>query len=898
MKNGLILLSVMVFGVFSHAAEVAAVKHGGVLRFEDAKVSIQPRLMNADWRECSLKGAWYPEKDGTVLFEIREKKDGPVVVEGRLSAALVDGKVSARWTFDIRHDFDGKGLFLSASLPTECYAGGSLALGETKVSLPLEQTPKPWLGSWTSESVRIESTRPKLSLGLSENSTVQLQDNRKWGGKDFSLRLPLGDCGLKAGERRTISLTVSAPDGVAEVVKGPLTIEPTDVWVPMKDTTKIVPGSALDFSALGWIEAPAGKYGRVVRRGQHFEFAQKPGVPQRFYGVNLCFSANYMSASDAEELVDRLVRTGYNALRIHHYERVLCDKADGTRILPERMAELDNLLNACIARGVYLTTDLFVSREVPYRSCGIDRDGVVGMQDFKELVLFHEGAFQNYLAFSREFLNHVNPKTGRRWADEPALAFLALVNEGNPGNRGYGFMKSLPEAMDAWRKWLADHKEKDATQYADITEAIPDNCWENSRQNAAFCLFLADVELRFARRMKRFVREEIKSEVLLTDLSCWKNPIQYQLPRQEYDYVDDHFYVDHPSFLEQSWRLPSKCPNTNPVRSKAAGFEAVVKHRLLDRPFTLTEFNYSGPGQYRGVGGMMLGAQAALQEYDGIWRFAWAHDAGALLESKPMTYFDVSRDPLQRMTERAVVALYLRRDLKPLDRTFAVVLPEEGLRGNFDCGPQADLHDMWYGWHSKFGTWVGKGKPSFATDHAEFPEVYSTDTAYYQKLAGDSRPGLGQVLIDRATGTFGVDTPRTAGFFAEGGTHAAGPLKAAISGAPAAVWVSSLDGAPVVDSKRLLLTHVTDVQDTGTVYADGTKTVLLKWGALPHLMHVGKAEISLAVNGTEYVVHALAADGSRRAEIPVKCENGRLTFTADTARDRSDATCLYEIIRK
>ena len=58
MKNGLILLSVMVFGVFSHAAEVAAVKHGGVLRFEDAKVSIQPRLMNADWRECSIKGAW------------------------------------------------------------------------------------------------------------------------------------------------------------------------------------------------------------------------------------------------------------------------------------------------------------------------------------------------------------------------------------------------------------------------------------------------------------------------------------------------------------------------------------------------------------------------------------------------------------------------------------------------------------------------------------------------------------------------------------------------------------------------------------------------------------------------------------------------------------------------
>ena len=101
----------------------------------------------------------------------------------------------------------------------------------------------------------------------------------------------------------------------------------------------------------------------------------------------------------------------------------------------------------------------------------------------------------------------------------------------------------------------------------------------------------------------------------------------------------------------------------------------MVNHRLLDRPFTITEFNFSGPGRWRGVGGIMLGAQAALQDYDGIWRFAWSHDSHGLLEPRPLAYFDTARDPLTRATERAALCLYLRRDMKPLSRVSSWILP-------------------------------------------------------------------------------------------------------------------------------------------------------------------------------------------------------------------------------
>jgi hypothetical protein len=225
-----------------------------------------------------------------------------------------------------------------------------------------------------------------------------------------------------------------------------------------------------------------------------------------------------------------------------------------------------------------------------------------------------------------------------------------------------------------------------------------------------------------------------------------------------------------------------------------------------------------------------------------------------------------------------------------------VTIPESKVRTTFGVGPHADIQEIWFGWYERFGTWVGNGKPKFANDGAEFPEACSLKADYFKGLASGHRMGDGQVAISRDEGTFVVDTPRTQGFFAESGRHKAGVLSARIIGAPAAVWVSALDDAPVARSGRLLLTHVTDVQDEGVMYADEDRKVLLKWGKLPHLMRAGRALVSIRLDGNAVPrVYALRADGSRRCEVPSSWNGKTLTFTANTARDTSDATFLYEI---
>ena len=850
------------------AGETVSAGFGRDVALKGAGVTFSPTLFKKDWNRCQLKGGWTPGNDGAYGFSILD--GGDKIADVRATVEGHGRRAVLAWDFSVHRDYSSSAFCIALSLPTSRFGGGEVRFGKRSFALPATFSGEPWIGNAKCREVRVSDAKGEVfSFTLAEDASVMVQDDRKWGGQHFALRVGIGGSQLKAGERRRIEMTLDAPGGIDRVVGRPFVIARSAEWVPLHDTTDIAPGSALDFSKLGWVDAPAGKHGRVVAKGAHFEFEGKPGVPQRFYGCNLCFTANYLSDDEADALCARLARMGYNALRIHHYESTLCDPKDGTTLLPEKMAQLDGLLNACIKHGIYLTTDLFVSRRVKWRTCGIDRDGTIGMDEFKSLALFDERVFRNYLEFSRNLLCHVNPKTGRRWADEPAFAFLALINEGNLGNHGYAVLASQETFKKKWRAWLSARRAESPDLYRDITEKIPGNAWEHSRQNCAFTLFLADLESSFAERMTKFVRDEIGSKVLLTDMSCWRNPIAYQLVRTRYDYVDDHFYIDHPQFLEKPWNLPSKCPNANPVRRASMGFEGVARHRLLDRPFTISEFNYSGPGQFRGVGGMMLGAQAALQEYDAIWRFAWSHSHDGVLESKPMTYFDVARDPLQRATERAALALYMRRDMTPLKRSFAVTIPESKVRTTFGVGPHADINEMWFGWYERFGTWVGNGKPKFANDGAEFPEACSLKADYFKGLASGHRMGDGQVAISRDEGTFVVDTPRTQGFFAESGRHKAGALSARIIGAPAAVWVSALDDAPVARSGRLLLTHVTDVQDEGATYADEDRKVLLKWGKLPHLMRAGRALVSIRLDGN--AVPRVCQYGARHVQrhIPV-----------------------------
>ncbi len=779
-------------------------------------------------------------------FSVIRRRDGAAFFRGRaVWKERGDGTVSG----DVR-------IQALAPVSMQC-----LALG-----VGCSAAPPSGLGAFDASDVTVPLRDGRsLRLAFSTPQRCWVQDSRPWGG-GWTVRF--GDLraerSFAAGEVAEWHVVISDPSGApVRLSEGtPVEILPGADWVPLEWCKDVEPGSALDFSAMGFQDAPAGKCGWLRAVGGHFEFEGLPGVAQRFYGANLCFTANYLDHAQADMLVERFVRCGYNSVRIHHHDGAWANAHASRKVeklksrkVPQQsdpdlhlstlqpfnlstssmsssrrdddIDRLDYLLAKCYEAGIYATTDLYVSRKVPWRDIGEERDGYVPVQLYKTLVACHDGAFADWCRWAEAFLEHVNPYTGRAYRDEPGLPLFSLVNEGKLG-MGYADKSGDPRVLAAWREFSGDGSplpsDSGAPRFGEFEE------WLNRR---AFT------------RCAAFVRS-LGCRALLTNDNNGRRHGEGEGCTPIYDYVDNHFYVDHPAFLAGGWNPPSRCVNLNPVASGSPELLHRFDAHAASKPCTVSEWNFCGPGRYRGVGGLLTGALASRGGWDGLWRFAYSHANANLVDGKGnMGYFDAVTDPLVSASDRAAACLFLRGD-----------------------GAERD-----------------------------------------------------DLVLDPEHGSMTIATERTCGGFAESGRVDAGALSFELlsegesAPVPAAIWASSLDGAPLAESSRVLLVHLADVQGRGARYADETRQVLLKWG-VGTLVEDSAAEVSLAISGEarDVVVFALDASGRRVAEVP--CEialalpqdpscrevereapHSRIRFRVSTRAPDGTGRLFYEISR-
>jgi hypothetical protein len=736
----------------------------------------------------------------------------------------------------------------------------------------------------------------------------------------------------------------------------PLTITAGPDWLPLDVSLDIEPGSAIDFSSVVPHHSPAGKFGRVVTTKEGKFAFEKQASPARFYGVDLCCSAQYLPHERADLLADRLVRLGYNAVRIHHYERDLVERVTNeVQWKADKLDQLDYLFAAIKQRGIYVTTDLYVSRFVAiadvyddaapgsknatkmadhtnnwtfenYYRVGPDYFGV---QEFKMAVYINDRAFENYKTFARALLDHRNPYTKLRYADDPALGWLSLMNEDCPGN----FIDTIKgrlrdEWQRAWNRWLAArYRDQEALTRAlgnlaanqdPAKGTVPLPKVRGSQSGVvAVNVFLADVQRRFIERTRKFLRDEMHCQALLTDCNGWTNPVQMQGVRGQFDYVDDHFYVDHPTFLKGPRQPPSRLGNTSMIGA-TMGPRRCASTRLFGKPFTITEFNYCAPGQFRGVGGILTGAMAAVQDWDGLWRHVYTYNSENFVTPAAMYYFDLAADPLNLAAERAGLCLFLRGDLQPAKHAIAITSTSGGLleSAKTSCAKSPSWDGL--AWLTRVGWMIdhvpratddvlplafsGNDTTPLAADMGStvldrfrqrqwLPAANSTD---FTKKVFQSETG--EITADSPQNIFTINTPRTAGGFAPAGKRIeTGVATIEIQDTDATVWISSLDDQPIASSKRLLVTHLTDLQNTGTQFADSSRKLLLAWGQLPHLVRAGRATVTLRIaNAGQAKVHALAVNGKRTGEVRGEAGDGRLSIPLSVAHD-GKACMLYEV---
>ena len=195
--------------------------------------------------------------------------------------------------------------------------------------------------------------------------------------------------------------------------------------VPSDDTS----AGVTDMSFLN--DRPADQL--VTVKDGHFYAGEKR---IRFWGMNNDYDANYPTHQQAEMLAQRFAKLGMNIVRITHTDQQyapmgLFDPAfkGEMRIDPVQMEKLDYFIAALKKRGIYVELSIHVSH---LKMLGRKGTPEVGNQRYgfgSGLPLWNERFIEAEKQYARDFLGHVNPYTGKAYTEEPAVAFVEIINE-------------------------------------------------------------------------------------------------------------------------------------------------------------------------------------------------------------------------------------------------------------------------------------------------------------------------------------------------------------------------------------------------------------------------------------------------------------------------------------
>ena len=656
-----------------------------------------------------------------------------------------------------------------------------------------------------------------------------------------------------------------------ETAEKPEVIRAGREWLPVRFSRRTEPGSPLDFSAA--LDAPAGKYGRVVTdRAGHFVFQRNPAKRIRFLGVNLCQSANYLTRQEAEEFAGEIARAGYNSVRFHHFETLLTARKGGEpdRFDPRKLDSLHYLMACLKKRGIYCTLDLYASREL-----------APGISSGKAKLLFNidDDAMENWKRFVKAFLTARNPYTRLSLAEDPALYLVNLVNEDN-------LSFQLPRNNDPE---IAAEFEKRFRGFLRRFGALPPEM--RSGENGLRHAFLNSLERARIRQQAAFLREELGSELLFTDLNFLS---EYALNgvRAELPVVDMHAYWDHMRLMKPGrWAPPQRYHQLSALGQGAAHVRTAMPSRVFGRPYVLTEVNYCYPNRYRAEYAPMFGGYAALQDWDGIYRFAWSH-ARETLNSGTIGGFDIAKDPAAQLADRLIHMLFLRGDLVPAPEQLAVGFDEgklEHLTSEAYTAVKSAVEEFSFlGLRSRIGVLPAGAPPPPRTRVFDLLSPWKNsltpEERKFLEAVRERQPaasGTGELRLNPRENALRLVTPRTE---ALSGTGSLRGDRLRIDGAevPLTVALLSLDGAPLAESRRMLLLHLVETANSEQTFRNARRTVLDSYGKAPLLLRRSRINVALNLPG-ERRVETLDFSGRRTGPVPVERRGAALCFQADTA---------------
>lgn len=221
--------------------------------------------------------------------------------------------------------------------------------------------------------------------------------------------------------------------------------------------------------------APITNLQRVTVKNGHF--ADATGRRVRFLGTNIVASAAFTRPEDAAAVAARLHKYGFNIVRMHHMDASWSNpsvfgadhdarKGPNQIVDPDSLELLDNFVAELKKQGVYTNLNLHVARSPSTGDGFPDADKLPEMG--KVTAYFEPKFIALQKDYARQILDHKNPHTGMRWADDPAIAVVELNNEDTLiGHAWDGSLQAMPKyyrdtLMSGWNTFLRARYQSDA----------------------------------------------------------------------------------------------------------------------------------------------------------------------------------------------------------------------------------------------------------------------------------------------------------------------------------------------------------------------------------------------------------------------------------------------------
>ena len=389
--------------------------------------------------------------------------------------------------------------------------------------------------------------------------------------------------------------------------------------------------------------------------------------------------------------------------------------------------------------------------------------------------------------------------------------------------------------------------------------------------------FLQDTEERYWQAMYRFIKDELKVKALVTGTIVGCTPPNLMASM---DWVDTHSYWQHPNFPRRPWDAADWIVNNKSMVNERGGIlPGLALKRVVGKPHACTEYNHSAPNTYASEGFLLAAAYAALQDWDALYVYSYAHGRNSGWDSRKINgFFDIDQHPTKMATLPAAAALFVRGDVSAAKQLVVAELGRE---------QEADLL-------RRAGSWslVDAGTAGIAREAALVHRV-AVATEGSRAPAGALKPqefrpqgnrfvsDTGELTWDLSEARRGVVTINTPGSKAVIG-HGGGkrfdlggvviePGQGLQEGW-SAITVTQAGPAPApTDSVRWFITATGYSENTGLKWSNPEKSSVGRdWGTAPSRVEGVPAKITLPHGVSRVQAWALDERGQQKQPLPIE----------------------------